>query len=206
LLVVRARPIERPPDDRAGRRTVVLSIRLDPDGGRDTLLQEDMMQVESTRFGTVEVADDEVVVFDDGLPGFAGRRRMVLLGGGQLPGSELDAQHHTVFWLQDVTDPDLAFMTIVPWSAYPDYDIDIDASELDASDPDDVCVLSIVTVRREHGGVRLTSNLLAPVVIDTVRRRGRQIILQDQDWPLQAPLAEVRPRPSSGADAGSVEC
>jgi flagellar assembly factor FliW len=151
------------------------------------------MQVETTRFGTLEIADDDLVVFEDGLPGFRGRRTMVLLGGGELPGSTQTGDHHSVFWLQDVADPDLAFMTIVPWAAYPDYDIDIDPTEVDGAPVDDLCVLTIVTVRREDGGVQLTSNLLAPVVIDTASKKGRQVILQNQDWPVQAPLAASNP-------------
>lgn len=149
------------------------------------------MQVETSRFGTIEAADDEVITFPDGLPGFREPHRMVLLGGGQLPGSADLADHHHLFWLQDVADPDLAFLTIVPWTVYPDYDIEIDLDEVDQAEPDDLCVLAIVTVRRENGGVRMTSNLLAPVVIDTAARVGRQIILQDQSWPLQAPLVET---------------
>lgn len=151
------------------------------------------MQVDTTRFGTIDVPDDEVVTFRDGLPGFRGERRMTLLGAGQLPGSiELDG-HHSMFWMQDLVDPDLAFLTIVPWSAYPDYDIEIDPSDVDGADPDDLCVLSIVTVRREDGGVQLTSNLLAPIIIDTNTRTGSQLILSDQNWPLHAPLAESKP-------------
>jgi flagellar assembly factor FliW len=155
------------------------------------------MQVDTTRFGTIEIDDDELVVFDDGLPGFRGRRTMVLLGGGEMPGGEAGGDagggHHSLFWLQDVSDPELAFMTIVPWAAYPEYDIDIDPSEVDGAQVDDLCVLNIVTVRREDGGVRLTSNLLAPVVINTASRKGKQVILQNQDWPVQAPLAAVAP-------------
>jgi flagellar assembly factor FliW len=159
------------------------------------------MQVETSRFGTIEAAEDEVVSFPDGLPGFNEPHRMVLLGGGQLPGSVELGDHHSVFWLQDLADPDLAFLTIVPWSAYPDYDIDIDPSDVDDADPDDLCVLSIVTVRREGGGIQLTSNLLAPVVIDTSTRVGRQIILEDRTWPVHAPLVSSAPvDAASGAD------
>lgn len=154
------------------------------------------MDVETNRFGTIEVADDDVVTFPDGVPGFRGRRQMVLLGAGQLPGAIDFDGHHSLFWLHDVHDPDLAFLTIVPWSAYPDYDIDIPPDEVDDADPDDLCILAIVTVRRENGGVRLTSNLLAPVVIDTARRVGRQVILHDATWPVHAPLAESAPTSS----------
>lgn len=156
------------------------------------------MHVESSRFGTVEIPDDEVVAFPDGLPGFPDARRMVLFGAGQMPGTELVADQDTLFWLHAVDDPDLAFLTIVPWSAYPDYDIEIDPSEVDDADPDDLCVLNIVTVRREAEAVRMTSNLLAPVVIDTARRVGRQVILHDADWPLHAPLAASGPAVGAG--------
>lgn len=156
------------------------------------------MLVETTRFGTVEVSDDEVVAFPEGLPGFPGSRRMILLGGGQLPGSADAEGHHSLFWIQDVDDGELAFLSIVPWSAYPDYDIDVDPSEIDPADPDDLCVLNLVAVRREDGGVRLTTNLLAPVVIDTGARVGKQVILSD-DWPVQAPLAEQYPTEETAA-------
>jgi flagellar assembly factor FliW len=139
----------------------------------------------------VDVPDDEVVTFTDGLPGFLGKRRMVLLGGGEFPGGAAGDGHHSLFWLQDVTDPDLAFLTIVPWSAYPDYDIEIEADTIGSPPSDDLCVLVIVTVRRDDNSVRLTSNLLAPIVIDATSRVGRQVILQNQDWPVQAPLSSA---------------
>ena len=151
------------------------------------------MHVETSRFGTIEVADDEIVSFPDGLPGFDGPRRMVLLGAGQMPGGADLGDHHTLFWLHDADDADLAFLTIVPWSAYPEYDIDVDPAEVGGADADDLCVLAIVTVRREDERVRLTSNLLAPIVIDTAARVGRQVILDDANWPLHAPLAEAGP-------------
>jgi flagellar assembly factor FliW len=151
------------------------------------------MHVETSRFGTIEAPDDEVLTFPDGMPGFRGPLRMVLLGAGQIPGSDQSFDHHTLFWLHDVDDPDLAFLTIVPWSAYPAYDFEIDPGDVGGAALDDLCILAIVTVRRDNGRVTLTSNLLAPVVIDTARRVGRQLILADGSWPIQAPLAEAGP-------------
>ena len=156
------------------------------------------MQIDTSRFGEIEIADDEVITFPDGLPGFAGRRSMVLIGGGNLPGLEVSDEYETLYWIQDTVDPDLAFLTLVPWEVYPDYDIDIDPSDADGGDPDDLCVLSIVTVRRDNEEVRMTSNLLAPVVINTKTRTGRQVILNDQTWPVHAPLAESA-APSGGS-------
>lgn len=149
------------------------------------------MQITTTRFGTVEVPDDGLVTFHDGLPGFSGTRTMALLGAGDLPGMSPSEGFQNLYWLQDVSDPDLAFLTIVPWSVYPDYDIEIDPADVDHAAPEDVCVLNVVTVRRERGGMQMTANLLAPIVIDTSRRVGRQVILNDANWSIQTPLAEA---------------
>lgn len=151
------------------------------------------MQVSTTRFGTVDIPDDGIVTFADGLPGFAGLRTMALLGAGDLTGAMPGEDHQNMFWLQDVHDPGLAFLTIVPWTAYPDYEIEIDPADVDHAAADDVCVLNVVTVRRERGGMQMTANLLAPIVIDTARRTGRQLILDDPNLSVQAPLAESNP-------------
>ncbi|WP_420452484.1 flagellar assembly protein FliW [Ilumatobacter sp.] len=148
------------------------------------------MQVETTRFGTIEVDDGEVLTFPDGLPGFRGRRRMVLVGAGGLLGFDGPDAEHSLYWLQDVDDRDLAFLTTVPWVAYPEYDVDVD---VDGAALDDLCVLVMVTIRRDGDRATLTTNLLAPVLIDTTRRVGRQVILEDGDWPVRAPLAESQP-------------
>ncbi|MEM9746733.1 MAG: flagellar assembly protein FliW [Actinomycetota bacterium] len=161
------------------------------------------MHVETTRFGTIEARPEDLVVFPDGIPGFAGKREMLVMAGGDLLGLENEADHPTLFWLQDVVDPDLAFLTAVPWSAYPDYDIDADLDDdvFGESEPDDICVLVIVTVRRDGEQALLTTNLRAPVVIDQNRRVGKQIILEEGDWPVRAPLAETKPDESASVEA-----
>jgi flagellar assembly factor FliW len=151
------------------------------------------MQVKTTRFGTIDVAEEEIVRFTDGLPGFRGARSMVLIGAGHLAGTESVDGQHSLFWLQDVADPDLAFLTTVPWIAYPDYDFEIDPSDVHGAAQEDLSVLAMVTVRREDDTVRLTTNLLAPIVIDAKTRVGQQLILQDSDWPIHAPLADALP-------------
>lgn len=150
------------------------------------------MHVATTRFGEIEASPDDLVVFPDGIPGFAGRREMLVIAGGDLLGSESGGEHPSLFWLQDVADPDLAFLTLVPWTAYDDYDIDpqLDDDTFADTEIDDLCVLNIVTVRRNGEQALLTTNLRAPIVIDERRRVGRQVILDEGDWPIQAPLAE----------------
>jgi flagellar assembly factor FliW len=63
------------------------------------------MQVHTTRFGVLDIADDRVLEFPKGLLGFSQHTRFCLLEPGQ------DA---CFFWLQCVDEPSLAFVVTDP--------------------------------------------------------------------------------------------
>ena len=148
------------------------------------------MHIETRRFGTLEIDDDAAFDVSSGIPGFPEMRHVALLGAGTMPGHEDDTDY-SMYWLQDLDDGDLSFLCIVPWVAFPDYDIEIDERTLGIADETDIRVLSLVTTRREEGLALLTANLRAPLVVDTRARRLQQIILSDSRWPIRAPFAEV---------------
>jgi flagellar assembly factor FliW len=162
------------------------------------------MQIETRRFGTLEIDDDAAFDVSSGIPGFPEMRHVALLGAGTVPGhpqeSADETDEHAMYWLQDLDDGDLAFLCIVPWVAFPEYDIEIDERSLGIADETDIRVLSLVTTRREDGAAHLTANLRAPLVVDTRARKLQQIILSDSRWPIRAPFAEV----SSPADASGI--
>jgi flagellar assembly factor FliW len=148
------------------------------------------VQVETTRFGAIEISEESIFTFAEGLPGFEGERRMTLLASGHVPGhADVGADHPTMYWLQDVEDGSLAFLCIVPWLPFPDYEIDLDVEGLGIADERDVCVLTIVTVRRENGAMQMSANLRAPVIINAATRQARQVILTNNRWPVVAVFA-----------------
>ncbi len=151
------------------------------------------MQIETRRFGTIEVDDDEVFGVPHGIPGFPALQRVTLLGAGPSdPNAPEGVEDHSLFWIQDLDDGDLAFLCVVPWIAFPDYDIDIDEKSLGIDDEADVRVLSLLTTRREDGESTMTANLRAPLVVDVRRRRLQQVILSDSRWPIRAPFAVLQ--------------
>ncbi len=145
------------------------------------------MQLETRRFGTIAVGDDDAFAVPNGIPGFPDLRRVALLGAGPAPGVN-PSDESSLFWMQDLDDGDLAFMCLVPWEIFPDYEIDIDETSLGIADEGDVRVLSLVTVHRDADTPRLTANLRAPLVVDVQNRRMQQVILADSRWPIRAPF------------------
>jgi flagellar assembly factor FliW len=136
--------------------------------------------VKTKRFGTLEVREDQVITFPEGLPGFPGRHRFILLDIQQ--GSPLK-------FLQSVDDPDLAFLVAEPLTFFPDYRVlvqpeDLAPIALDA--PEQGMVVAIVSVPEDFR--EATVNLRAPVVINPERSLARQVILEREDYGIRTPL------------------
>jgi flagellar assembly factor FliW len=139
------------------------------------------MLISSDRFGDLEVAEERVLMFPEGLLGFPDARRFAMVDS-----------HDTgmYFWLQSVDDPALAFLSVVPWAFFPEYTVELpDAEEkaLGIRSEEDVLVLCLLTVQRDRG--LITANLLGPLVVNTVDRVGRQVVLAESGYPVRAPLA-----------------
>jgi flagellar assembly factor FliW len=138
------------------------------------------VRVSTERFGELEVEDDRILTFPDGLPGFPQATKFALI---DVHGNE------AFLWLQSLEDPTLAFLSTVPWPFFPDYEPEVPDSEqelLGLTDAGDAMVLCLLTIRREEGEV--TANLLGPLVVNQRTRVGRQVVLADSDYPLRAPL------------------
>jgi flagellar assembly factor FliW len=146
------------------------------------------VQIATKRFGTISVGADEQFDVPRGIPGFAQLRRAVLLAAAK---ADADTDAQSLFWLQDLDDGDLAFLCVVPWDLFPDYDLEIDEEEFGIGGSVDVRVLNLVTVRGTEKRAPLTVNLRAPIIIDIRRRQMFQTILSDQRWPISAPVASV---------------
>lgn len=127
------------------------------------------MALETTRFGALEIDLDSVISFPDGLPGFPEVRGVTLIKV---------SDDQPFYWLQDIDRGDLAFLAVIPWEYFPEYELalsDEDESALKVEDPGDLLVLTLVTVDRDVPLV--TANLLGPIVINQANRLARQTVL-----------------------------
>jgi flagellar assembly factor FliW len=137
--------------------------------------------VRSDRLGDLEIPDDKVLTFPEGLVGFPGDTRFVMVeieDGGSYR------------WLQSADDPALSFLTVIPWRFFPDYEPEVDdqtSHELGLRQASDAIVLCVVTVRDDSPDP-VTANLLGPLVINAVSRVGRQVVLAESAYPTRAAL------------------
>lgn len=130
------------------------------------------MEVQTTRFGTVEIAEDRVITFAKGLLGFTSCSRFCLLQPND------DA---AFFWLQSIDEPDLAFVVTDPSLFFQEYSAPIRQEQMEDLALDrleDAQVFVIVNKVNDT----LTANLQGPIVVNSVTKTAEQLVLADRRW------------------------
>jgi flagellar assembly factor FliW len=135
------------------------------------------MQIQTSRFGVVDVEADDVLLFPGGLAGFEHAQHWVLLA---------DADNDAVAWLQSITEPSTAVAVVSPRRFVGDYQVRVSRTQLADLKLADTTEAHVLAILAKHGD-RLTVNLKAPLVLNLEGRLGRQVITSDEQ-PLQLEL------------------
>jgi flagellar assembly factor FliW len=132
---------------------------------------------ESIRFGTVEIAAEDVIEFPFGLIGLGGLRYTLLdrnVGSGFL-------------WLHAVDNPALALPVVSPDQFFSTFTLEIAPEDRERTGIEDATGAQLyVTVRATPDPADITANLRAPLLIRD--GYGYQVLNTHEDAPLQAPL------------------
>lgn len=139
------------------------------------------MQVNTTRFGPVEVEEARTLIFPKGMLGFPEDREFVLLQTGD---------EGNFFWLQSVPRPELAFVVCDPRLFVPDYQVPAKMDEFAAIELTDMATAQVLIVVNKVGRT-LTGNLQGPLVINAVSRKGLQLVLSEKKYDTRYPLINL---------------
>ena len=134
-----------------------------------------MKKINTLRFGELEIEEQDVVRFADGIPAFEDEHEFVVL-----PYEE----GTPYMFLQSMATPELAFLMTDPFVFFPDYSFELDDENMDKLEiktMDDVLVCTLISIPRS-GVADMTTNLLAPVVINRHTMQARQIVLEKTQY------------------------
>jgi flagellar assembly factor FliW len=132
------------------------------------------MLIETVKFGEIEIEEEKIIYFPDGIIGFPEYKRYVLLE---------EKKDSPLKFLQSTEKPGLCFVVIDPFYFYPEYEFEISDEvevELEIEDANDVGVLCIVTIPEQI--YLVSANLLAPIVLNLKKKKARQIILEGEKY------------------------
>ena len=136
-----------------------------------------MTHIESTRFGTVEVAPGSMLEFPAGLLGLGGTRYVIVAHD----------ETSAFAWLHSAEDPALAIPVTRPWAFFPQYEIRLsDAETARLPFAPDAEPEVWVTVRATDRLDDFSANLKAPIL--ACEGCAVQVINEVSDAPVRAPL------------------
>ncbi|WP_042170077.1 flagellar assembly protein FliW [Paenibacillus gorillae] len=137
------------------------------------------MIVQTTRFGELELLEEQIILFADGIPGFKQYSKYMIVTIEDSPFE----------YLQSVEDEALAFIITEPFGFFTDYEFDLPERfqvEMNLKDDKNVQVFNIVNVQGDL--ITATINLAAPIIINKQAGVGMQYILQDASYSIHQPL------------------
>jgi flagellar assembly factor FliW len=133
------------------------------------------LQLETERFGEITVRAEDIIRFVKPILGFEHLTQFTLI----------DHDEDSPFqWLQSLEDASLAFVVTNPTLFNLPYDFTLpeDAcTALGLHHAEEASVLTLVTVP-DHEPIKMTVNLLGPIVYNTKSREGMQVILDPQQY------------------------
>lgn len=129
------------------------------------------MKVKTTRFGELEVNPNDIIAFSEGLLGFENLKKYFVVDPGD---STL------ILWLQSTEDEKVAFPIIEPKIFKPDYIAKLLPADLNGLELESLQTAKLYSILTIPANVtEMSANLKAPIVINSAKKVGKQIVLQD---------------------------
>ncbi len=144
------------------------------------------MLVKTRFFGEVDIEDEKILTFDNGIMGFEDMKRWTLIYDIE-KGSE-----GPISWFQSLDMAELALPVINPYTVTAVYEPVVEDELLkplgEFKDEELVTFLTI-TIPAEDPS-KTTANFRAPILINPVNRKGIQVIVNNEDYPIKFSIYE----------------
>lgn len=144
------------------------------------------MRVDTKIFGEIEIAEDKLITFENGIIGFPDLKRFALIHDGD------KGDDAGIRFLQSIEEPGFAMPVMDPLAVKPDYDPEVN-DELLAGvgkiSPDNMLVLVTVSVPSDL--TKMSVNLQGPFVINVEEHKACQVIVENGDYPVKFPVYEI---------------
>jgi flagellar assembly factor FliW len=132
----------------------------------------------SSLFGEIDYKEDEVYHFEHGIPGFPHLHSFLFIKVEDSP-----------FTVMHAVKEDRYFFLIDPFERYADYEFsipDIVLRQLNVERREDIFCYAITVLREPL--LDSTVNLAAPILINTVVRKGMQLMFDQTIYSIRTPL------------------
>ncbi|HOA80254.1 MAG TPA: flagellar assembly protein FliW [Defluviitaleaceae bacterium] len=137
------------------------------------------MILNTKHFGQIQIQEDKILIFEEGIPGFPNNKKYVLI-------CDEENEDSPFCWLQSVEDENIAFALLNPTKIYSNYSPKVDddlIKSLGDFSANDLALYCIVVIPENYK--KMTVNLKAPIVINTITKKGMQIIAENEEYEIR---------------------
>ena len=138
------------------------------------------MVINTTRFGQIQLQNEDIITFPEGMLGFQDLRQFVLLDD---PNDDIFA------WLQSCELPSVAFPVLEPEIFGHYYSVTLSKNEIELlkiKGDQKPSFMNIITIPDDP--TQMTANVKAPIAFNMTERIARQCVLQDNHLAIREPI------------------
>ena len=138
------------------------------------------MVAETKFFGTIDIEEEKIIEFPMGIIGFENLKKFALIYDSERE------ERSKISWLQSMEEPLMVLPVINSIDIIEEYSPVIE-DELTKSigDPADADIIIFVTMSIPSDLTKMTANLKAPIIINTVNRKAMQVIVENEDYKIK---------------------
>ena len=144
------------------------------------------MLIKTKIFGEVEISDEKILTFEDGIIGFPDLKHFTLIH------DEEKGNDAGIRYFQSIEEPGFAMPVMNPLMVCETYNPQVSEellSDLGNLSDDNIVVLVTVTVPTDL--TKMTVNLQGPIIINSDEKKGAQIIVEGNDYPVRFPIYDI---------------
>lgn len=143
------------------------------------------MKIDTKYFGEIEIDNDKIIHFENGIMGFEEYKDFTLL-------YDSETEKKPFFsWLQCVTEKSLAFPVVNPLNVIKDYNPVVEDALLEPLGElkdEDIVLLVFATIPKNVKDASV--NMKAPVIVNAANGKAIQVILEKGDYKIKHKIIE----------------
>ena len=136
------------------------------------------MVIKTKNFGNIDINEENIYTFDCGIPAFEDLKKFTIIQ------QEDNSGIKPLFcWLQSIEDPETSFVIMDVYDIIPDYNplvYDSDLESIGEVKEDNLLIYNIVVIPQTVS--KMSVNLKAPVVINLTTKKGKQMVVKNEDY------------------------
>lgn len=151
------------------------------------------MRIQTKIFGEIDIDEEKILHFTNGIIGFPDLKDFALMYDAE------KGEKSNIRWLQSLQEPAFAMPVLDPLSVKPDYNPEVEdelLKPIGELNPDEMLVLVTLTVPKDI--TKMSVNLCAPIVIHTESRKACQIIVDNEKYPVKYMIYDVLQKKKAG--------